>query len=230
MAIPSFSSMPRRNQLLIAYGVPAAILALLLFWMWKALGTLGPVDKAIAEASGQPSGLFFTRNTPSPAIWADIVDTQTQINAQMEVAKTLPEVQKTYNGLLAEKKIAEERLPRETEKAEMRQVIQRLARDIPKDIGTVELASVNIIEGGERGGDTKVITFQTDLKGDQDGIIKFIDEIEKNQRFMSVQNLTIHTGGMTADQVAHKVVNNPHAVHLDIVTYVFNPDKKTASQ
>jgi hypothetical protein len=229
MPLPAFGSLPRKNQLAIVYGVPAAIAALLLFWAWKALGTLGKIDPDILAAEGISSmSPPFQRNTPT-GIWTDpdtgIIALQGHIKEKDEIIKRGPDVDKKLASLQGEIKAAQERLPQESEKAEMRDMIERLAREIPKDIGTVELKSVSILDAGEKG-DTRTITFQTDLNADQDGIIKYVDAIEKNTRFMAVNNLTIRSGGVNIDSTTHKITYGLHAVHLDIVTYVYNPSKK----
>jgi hypothetical protein len=231
MALPAFSSLPRKNQLAIIYGVPAGIAALLLFWAWKDLGTLGKIDPDILAAEGKTSKLpaFVQRNTPT-GIWTDpdagIIAVQGHIKEKDEIIKRGPDVDRKLASLQGEIKAAQERLPQESEKAEMRDMIERLAREIPKDIGTVELKSVNIVDAGDKG-DTRTITFQTDLSGDQDGIIKYIDSIEKNTRFMAVSNLSIRSGAVTYDPISKKIAYALHGVHMDIVTYVYNPAKKT---
>jgi hypothetical protein len=232
MPLPAFSSLPRRNQLAIVYGVPAGIAALLLFWAWKDLGRLGRIDPDITDTDGQPIPnrlpAFVQRSTPN-GIWSDpesgITAIQGHIGEKDAIIKRGAEVDKKLASLQGQIKAAEERLPQESEKAEMRDMIERLAREIPKDIGTVELKSVSILDSGDKG-DTRTITFQTDLSGDQDGIIKYIDSIEKNTRFMAVNNLSIRSGAVTYDAGAKKLVYALHGVHMDIVTYVYNPARK----
>jgi len=162
-------------------------------------------------------------------IWSDpesgIVAIQGHIGEKDAIIKRGADVDKKLASLQGQIKAAEERLPQESEKAEMRDMIERLAREIPKDIGTVELKSVSILDSGDKG-DTRTITFQTDLSGDQDGIIKYIDSIEKNTRFMAVNNLSIRSGAVTYDAGAKKIGYALHGVHMDIVTYVYNPARK----
>lgn len=220
----SFSALPRKHQLSIVYGVPAAIAVLIVYLTWRDLGALGKIDNEIDPSNRLPA--MLQRNTPV-SVWTDIRSTQGEIDAKQTIIDRGPAVKATLASLEADIKAYEERLPRETEKAEMREVIEKLARDIPKDIGTVELKSVRIVDdAGERNGNMRTITFQTDLTGDLDGILKYIDQLEKNQRFMSVSTLSIKGGAVTADLVGHKPIFAPHSVHMDIVTYVYNPGAK----
>jgi hypothetical protein len=228
--LANFNALPRQKQLAVVYGLPAGIAVLLLYWAWHDLGKLGKINPDVTDADGQPIPnklpAFVQRDVPG-SLWSEITDLQGQIVQQDKIIAEGPEVDKRLAALQGEIKAAQERLPQESEKAEMRDMIERLAREIPKDIGTVELKSVSIVDNGDRG-DTRTITFQTDLAGDQDGIIKYIDSLEKNTRFMAVNTLTIHGGLVSIDQNTKKLAFGLHNVHMDIVTYVYNPTKKTA--
>jgi len=224
--LANFNALPRQKQLAVVYGLPAAIAALLLYWAWHDLGKLGKINPEVPEAEGNKLPSFLQRDVPT-SVWSEITDLHGQIKSQEEIIARGPDVAKKLAALESENKALQERLPQESEKAEMRDMIERLAREIPKDIGTVELKSVTIVDNGDRG-DTRTITFQTDLAGDQDGIIKYIDSLEKNTRFMAVNTLSIHAGQVTLDQTTRKLAYGLHNVHMDIVTYVYNPSKKTA--
>jgi hypothetical protein len=217
-----FNAMPRKNQLAVIWGSPVVVFVLLLYWAWHDLGTLGKINPEIATDNKLPS--LLQRDQPT-SLWAAINDLQSQIKTQDEIIARGPAVEKELASLQGEIKTAQERLPQESEKAEMRDMIERLAREIPKDIGTVELKSVNILDAADRG-DTRTITVQADLSGDQDGIIKYIDSLEKNTRFMAVSTLSIRSGGLTIDPASKKIAYGLHTVHMDIVTYVYNPVKK----
>lgn len=220
MALPAFSQMPRKQQLMVVYGAPALLAALLLYWLWSALGTLGPVDDKVLG--------FLSRDTPSPSLGAEIKALQTSIDEQQAVIDRGPEVDKQLAALEGEIKTAQERLPRESEKAEMREIIDRLAREIPKDIGTVELKSIKITDNtaDKRANAEKSIVFSAELRADQDGLLKYIDSLEKNQRFMSVRQLSVRSGPLKGDTATRKVVHDLHNVTMEIVTYVYNPGSK----
>jgi hypothetical protein len=137
----------------------------------------------------------------------------------------------TLKGLEADIKSGRDRLPLDSEKTEMRLLIDKLARDIPSDIGSVQVRSVRINEGssaatraGARSGGNKPeqVVYQTELSGDLNGIIKYIDMIEKNPRFMLVNSLSLKPGGLSTDE-EKRTVFRPHEVKMNIITYVYNP-------
>jgi hypothetical protein len=219
----SFSALPKRQQMIIMYGAPAAVAILLIYFIYKALGTLGPIDNEIDPSNKFPR--LLQRKT-EPSLWADIRAAQAEIATQEAIIKRGPAVDAKLESLKSDIKMAEERLPRETEKSEMRAIIERLAREIPADIGTVVLNKVSIVDNSGERNNLRTITFQADITGDTDGIIKYIDSLEKNQRFMSVNSLSIRSGGLSADRINHKVAFGLHSVKMEIVTYVYNPGKK----
>ena len=70
----------------------------------------------------------------------------------------------------------------------------------------------------------QTVTYQTEIIGDLNGIIKYIDTIEKNPRFMRVSAFTLKPGAAGVDK-DKKVTFPPHSVSMTIVTYVYNPGK-----
>jgi hypothetical protein len=95
----------------------------------------------------------------------------------------------------------------------------------------VQVRSVRINEGssaatraGARSGGNKPeqVVYQTELSGDLNGIIKYIDMIEKNPRFMLVNSLSLKPGGLSTDE-EKRTVFRPHEVKMNIITYVYNP-------
>ncbi|MBA3707922.1 MAG: hypothetical protein H0W83_03765 [Planctomycetes bacterium] len=235
MPLPAFSTLPKRQQQYILYGAPTAVSILVIYLIWKSLATLGPIDNDIHNeidptTSSPRFGInhlpsFLQRDTGN-GIWNDIATAQAEINVKKAVIAERPGLEAQLEALRVDIKAAEERLPRDTEKAEMREMIERLAREIPADIGTVELQSVKIVDGADKNSDIHTITFQTELVGDTDGIIKYIDSLEKNQRFMSVNSLSIKGGTLTGDVPNHKIKYGLHTVRMDIVTYVWTGGKK----
>jgi len=222
----AWAGMPRRNQLIILHGIPVVILLGVLFWDWKSLGILGLIDNTLDAENRLPAKL--QRDTPD-SIWTHISAQQVAIAAQDAIIAQGPDVLKQLNALTEDIANARAQLPRESEKADMRELIGRLAKEIPKSIGTVEFKSVNIIDNtahATSANDTPSMTFQVELVGQQDGILKYIDSVEKNQRFMTVNNISITPGSYSADPGAHRIVGSLHTVHMDIVTYVYNPEKK----
>jgi len=198
MALRAFNDLNKRQQLAILAGVPSAVALLLIILIYRALGVLGP-----DQQDRIPS--FMLRNLPGN-IWSTITDTEAQIATQQAEIDKGPAIQKEMEGLEADIKAARERLPLESEKIDMRLLIEKLARDIPSDIGNV----------------TQKVTYLTELTGDLNGIIKYIDVIEKNPRFMTVNSIQIRPGSVTLD-AEKKLFLTPHTVRLSLSTFVYNP-------
>jgi len=226
--MPAFwTAMPRKNQLMIQHGIPAAIFLLGLFWVYKSLGALGAIDNSIDTDNKFPG--ILQRNTPD-GIWSTIDQTQTQIATLDTTIATGPDVAKQLAALQDDIRNAQAQLPRETEKAEMRDLIERLAKEIPKSIGLIEIKSVQIRDDTDHssggGNGPRTLSFSVELVGQQDAIIKYIDSIERNQRFMTVDTISLQSGGLSADPISHRIIDGLHKVKLNIVTYVYNPDAK----
>jgi hypothetical protein len=223
MAIRAFNSLNKRQQLAVLIGVPAAVAIFLIVLIYRAMGVLGP------DPTDRLPG-FFHRNLPDN-LWGQIIDTESKIAIEQTEIDKRAAVQKEMDGLEADVKAALERLPRESEKIDMRLLIEKLARDIPSDIGSVQVLSVKIIEEAGAtasrtgsGDDTQKVTYLTDITGDLNGIIKYIDVIEKNPRFMTVNSITIKPGSVSQDS-EKRLVLTPHSVKMSLSTYVYNPPK-----
>ncbi len=222
MAIRSFNDLNKRQQLAVLIGVPVLVAIILIVLIYRALGVLGP------DRDGKLPG--FLLRSPPQSLWGDILITEEDIAKQDEIIKRRADAEKTLANLEVDIRTGRERLPLESEKPEMRLLIEKLARDIPSDIGTVQVLSVRITEdqGGaaSRSGNVEMqtVTYQTDITGDLNGIIKYIDTIEKNPRFMRVSAFTIKPGVVAVDN-EKKLTYPPHAVKMTIVTYVYNPGK-----
>jgi len=215
MAIPAFSTLDKRQQITVLIAVPAAIVLLLGYFSWRALTKLGP-DPAVPTFIHRPAG-----------IWGQIIEVQDQITAKEAIIAREASIKARLAALESEIKIADERLPKEAEKPEIRQLIEKLARDVPTSIGSVQFKGVKIIEGAAaKGQDYQPVSYQTEVAGDLNGIIKYIDSIEKNTRFMAVRNVTIKPAGVTLDTPNQRVVAGLHQVNLDIVTYVYTGSQK----
>ncbi len=223
MAIRAFNNLNKRQQLAILIGVPSAVALFLIVLIYREMGVLGP------DPTDRLPG-FFHRNLPDN-LYEQINATEAKIAVEQAEIDKRAAVQKEMDGLDADVKAALERLPRESEKIDMRQLIEKLARDIPSDIGAVQVLSVRIIEdagasatrtGG--GDDTQKVTYLTDITGDLNGIIKYIDVIEKNPRFMTVNSITIRPGTVSQD-IEKRLVLTPHSVKMSLSTFVYNPPK-----
>jgi Tfp pilus assembly protein PilO len=215
MAIPAFSQLDKRQRMMVLVGVPVAVVLALGYFSWRALNRLGP-DPALPTFLHRPGGT-----------WTDINGLKEQIAVKDAIIAREPRIRAQLAALQDEIKIADDRLPKEAEKPEIRQLIEKLARDVPATVGLVQFKGVKIIEGAAvKGQDYQPVTYQTEVNGDLNGIIKYIDSIEKNTRFMAVRSLTIKPVGVTLDVENAKVVAGLHVVNLDIVTYVYTGSQK----
>lgn len=227
MALPAFlaplaaryRALPRQQQLVVTFGIPVAIFLGSAYMTFLAAKELGP-DPGMPAFVAQPGGLF-----------SEITATDTSIADKQKVIDERPRIEAQIDTLKGAIRAAEERLPREAEKASMREVIERLAREIPADIGTVQLRSVRINEADDRGPKVaknayRTVTYQTEVLGDMNGIIKYIDSIEKNQRFMTVNSINLKAGDITTDKDG-KLKYGLHLVKMDLVTYVYSGTAST---
>jgi hypothetical protein len=223
--IARYKALPRNQQQLLVFGVPVAVLGLFSYLSWQVMGQLGadPNIHPLLRREGMGK-------------WADISDLDNQIAEKEKVIARKPEIVKRLNELQDDITDAEQRLPREAEKAQMREVIERLAREIPSDLGSVKLKSVRIIEDTASSAPVptgqprlSTVIYQVEVAGDLNGLIKYIDNIEKNTRFMSVNQISLRPGGVKADpQSKGKLFFEPHSVKMDLVTYVYYPGKARA--
>ncbi len=226
MAIRSFNDLNKNQQLAVYIGIPALIAITLCVLIYRALGVLGP------DPDDRLPG-FMHRNLPGNQ-WEQINTLNGQISDKEVIIARGPKANAELKSLEDDIKTGRERLPLESEKPEMRLLIEKLARDIPSDVGTVQVKSVKIIENAgtpgarsgaaARSGTSKPeqVTYQTEISGDLNGIIKYIDMIEKNPRFMLVNSLALKPGKMGTDDEKRQVFL-PHEVKMNIITYVYNP-------
>ena len=167
--------------------------------------------------------------------WEEISGIEAQIAEKQTVINRKPEIVQRIQDIQDEIASAEERLPREAEKAQMRETIERLAREIRPEMGKVTVRSVRIIEdaapasGSGRRPNLRTVVYQTEVTGDLNGLIAYIDAIEKNTRFMSVSQITWKGGDVAPDKDSKgKLTYTSHLVKMDLVTYVYSSGKGRA--
>ncbi len=226
MAIKSFNDLNRNQQLGVYIGVPALVAIIIGVLIYRSLGVLG-----VDPHDGLPG--FMHRNLPNNK-WSVIEGLNTEIAAKDVIIARGPVAKIKLANLEADIKAGRERLPLESEKTEMRLLIEKLARDIPSDVGSVQVRSVKITENvgaaasvrgaTSRSGSSRPeqITYQTEIVGDLNGIIKYIDMIEKNPRFMLVNSFSLKPGKIGED-AEKRQTTLPHEVKMNIITYVYNP-------
>lgn len=217
-----YKALPRQQQLAVLFGIPAAIFLGFSYLTFQVRAQLG-ADPSVSPLLAAHQG----------GIWATIESTKDEITQKEQIIAKKAEIVKEIDGIKDAIRTAEERLPREAEKASMRETIEKLARDIQPPFGNVQLKSVRILENEERGqakSDYRTVVYQTEILGDMNGIIKYIDSIEKNERFMTVNSVALKAGEVTMDTKLGKVVYAPHQVKMDLVTYVYSGTGKKGGQ
>lgn len=219
-----FNALPRNQQLVILFGVPVLIAGVAGWYSWKVMAELG-ADPNIPQ--------FLRRDGMGK--WEEINQVETQIAGKEVIIKRRPEIEQRIADIQEEAKAAEDRLPREAEKAQMRETIERLARDIRPEMGKVSLKSVRINEdnapasGSAKRPSLRTVVYQTEVTGDLNGLIAYIDAIEKNTRFMSVTQITWKGGEVSPDKESKgKLSYGTHSVKMDLVTYVYSTGKGRA--
>jgi hypothetical protein len=214
-----YKALPKNQQMAILYGVPVALALTFSWFTWKVMADLG------ADPSIPP---FLRREGMGK--WAEISGVDDQILEKQKVIDEKPDIERHLTAIKGDISDAEQRLPREAEKAQMREVIERLAREIPQDLGSVKIKSVRIVEDAgsaeAKKNDLRTVTYQTEITGDLNGIIKYIDSVEKNTRFMMVNSISFRSGSVAVDpQNPSKLGLGQHAVKMDLVTYVYASGK-----
>lgn len=213
--LAAFNQLDKRQQLMVVVGVPVLIIGLLGYLSWGILVKLGP-DPKLPRFLQRPAG-----------VWSEITTAESQIAEKQRIIEEGPKVEAQLAALAEEIARAEERLPLEAEKTEVRQLIERMAREISPSLGKVEFKAVRIIQGGVvKGQDYQPITYQVEIAGDLNGTIKYIDLIEKDTRFMMVKTLSLRPGALSLDPESQRVVSALHQVNLEIVTYVYTAGQK----
>jgi Tfp pilus assembly protein PilO len=214
---PAIANLQRKHWLIIIAALALALTAMFAWFAWSALGRLGHDDAVPSIIRRQETGSLF----------AQIDETMTQIAAQNAIAAKLEERKAVLASMRADMEKARKRLPTEAEKTGVRQLIEDLARQVGSAANPLQVKSVSIREsaatGGSRGATGaayKTLEFQTAITADMDGLIQYINLIERNERFMTVESISIAGGKVTLDRATSKVVPSPHAINLRIVTYI----------
>jgi hypothetical protein len=232
MAIRSFNDLNKNQQLAVLIGVPAVVAITLGVLIYRSMGVLGP------DPDDSLPG-FLHRSLPGNK-WEQINKLDKQIAEKQVIINRRQKVEEELKSLESDIKAGRDRLPLESEKAEMRLLIEKLARDIPSDIGTVLVKSVKITENTSAGASRQAstnrsgaskpeqVTYQTEISGDINGIIKYVDMIEKNPRFMLVNSFSLTPGKISTD-AEKRTVLLPHEVKMNIITYVYNPGSGSAA-
>lgn len=207
-----------RMHWLIVVGALTLVIAGTFGWLLAgALAQLGADPKV-------PS--FLQRSGDDTALYAIIEARERSIVEQNEIAKRLPAIKQRLAGMSADIEAARKRLPSDSEKSTMRQLIEDLGRQVGAGASALLVKSVQIREAAPAAGrarsasDYRTVEYNTTVSTDMDGLIQFINLIERHERFMTIEGIQITPGGVAADSKAQKVEFKPHTAVLRIVTYI----------
>lgn len=216
MNLQTLKNLPKKTWLIVIAAATVVLSGTVIYFLAGSLHRLG-------NDPGVPG--FLRRAGDDSSLYAQIAAKETAIAAQNAIAARLPERQALLDSMKADIAAARKRLPTDAQKAEVRQLIEDLARQVGSSSGALVVRSVAIREAAPstaRGAasDYKSVEYQTSVTADMDGIIQYINLIERNERFMTVEGIQLTTGGVATSADSGKVEGKPHTAQLRIVTYI----------
>lgn len=216
MSLQVLKRVQRKHWLIIIAGVTVLLASLFIYALAGSLARLG-------NDEGIPS--FMRRDGDESSLFAQMAARQASIAEQSAVALKYDARKAVLDGMKADIAAARKRLPTEAQKAEVRQLIEDLARQVGSGSGALTVQSVAIREAApssraRTANEYQTVEYQTSIASDMDGIIQFINLIERNERFMTVEGIQIASGGVMPSSEAGKIERKPHAVNLRIITYI----------
>ncbi len=216
MNLQTLKNLPRKTWLIIVAVATVVLSGTIIYFLAGSLHRLGndPGVPGIIRRAGDETSLY-----------AQIAAKEAEVAVQNAIAARLPERQALLDSMKADIAAARKRLPTDAQKAEVRQLIEDLARQVGSASGALVVRSVSIREAAPAAGrnaasDYKSVEYQTSVTADMDGIIQYINLIERNERFMTVEGIQLTTGGVTFSSETGKVEPKPHTAQLRIVTYI----------
>jgi hypothetical protein len=222
-----YKALPKQQQLAVLFGVPVLLTAVFGYLAYEAMGKNGPDDEL-------PTILH--RSDIADSQWSQINQMKDQITAQEAIIAEGPAVDRKLREIEEQTGEIEAILPRDEEKSEIRQMFGLLAKEVPSEFGNVKVVSVQITpNSGQPGGaksDYNTVRYLLDTTGELNGIISFIDAIEKpsarNPRFMSVAKITWKGGDVKEDSSkgSGKATFEAHSVQIEVLTYTYTPKGK----
>lgn len=227
MNLQTLKNLPRKTWLIIVAAATVVLAGIVIYVLAGSLHRLG-------DDPGVPG--FLRRAGDETSLFAQIAAKDAEIAAQNAIAAKLRERQALLDSMKADIEAARKRLPTDAQKAEVRQLIEDLARQVGTSSGALTVRSVAIREAAQaakgRGAvsDYKSVEYQTAVSADMDGIIQFINLIERNERFMTVEGIQLTTGGVALNNESGKVEAKPHTAQLRIVTYVDTSGSKPGAR
>ena len=226
MNLTVLKNLPRKTWLIVIGATTLVLSAVIIYLMAGSLQRLG-------EDPDVPG--FMRRAGDEQSLFAQIATKDSEIAAQNAIAAKHSERQRLLDSMKNDIEVARKRLPTESQKAETRQLIEDLARQVGSTAGALVVKSVSIREaapssGRAAAGDYQSIEYQTAVTSDMDGLIQFINLIERNERFMTVEGIQLTTGGVVFNRDTSKVENKQHTANLRIVTYTDSSGAKAGAR
>ncbi len=216
MNLQQLKNLPRKHWLIIIGAATVVLAGVVIYFLFGSLRRLG-------DDPGIPG--FMRRVGESSALYAQIAAKDTAIAEQNRIAAKFDERNKLLESMRADIDAARKRLPTDAQKAEVRQLIEDLGRQVGASTGALLVKSVSIREatptkGRSTAQDYKSVEYQTTVTADFDGIIQFINLVERNERFMTIEGIQLTSGGVAVNKDTNKVEAKPHTAQLRIVTYI----------
>ncbi|MEK7412645.1 MAG: hypothetical protein AAB263_04935 [Planctomycetota bacterium] len=223
MNFEALKKLSRFHWLIIIGAVTLLLAALFVFLANSALNELGQEENGSVPT-------FLLRAGDADARWTQITDLRKQIDEQEKVAKQLVEKRKRLESMQLDIEAARKRLPSaaEAQRAAMYQMLFGLSVQATSGTNAVTMKSFGIdFKGGgsSRGrsaGDIVKVEISTQVLADMDGLIRFLNLIERHERLMIVESIMLTNGGVAKNEETKRIEVKPHSVSLKIVTYIDN--------
>ncbi|MCS6971226.1 MAG: type 4a pilus biogenesis protein PilO [Planctomycetota bacterium] len=217
MKLPPLAALTPRHWLIIIAVATVAISGLFIFLAWRVLQRLGPDP-------GMPALLQRFAGAGEQTLFAQIAAAEAEIARQEGEAARYPERKALLESMQNDIAAARRRLPSEAQKPEMAQLIYDLARQVQGGPGGFTIVSLTITESASEARGKRqnyqTVVYQVQVTSDIDGIIHFINLVERSDRFMTIEGIQITSGGVHSDRETGAIEYKPHTAQLRIVTYV----------
>lgn len=227
MNLQALKNLQRKHWLMIVGGATLVLVGGIGYGLAGSLHRLG-------DDPGVPS--LLRRAGDGQSLFAQIAAQQAAIAEQEAVAAKYEQRKAILDNMKADIAAARKRLPTEAQKAEVRQLIEDLARQVGSGENALVVNSVAIREAAPAAGrraatDYQTIEYQTSISADLDGVIQFINLIERNERFMTIEGIQLTSGGVSSpSDSGGKVTGRPHNVQLRIVTYIDSSGRQVGAK
>ncbi len=216
MNLQTLKNLPRKIWLIIVAAATVLLCSVIIHFLSGSLYRLGndPGLPGIIRRAGDETSLY-----------GQIAAKEAAIAAQNAIAAKLSERQTLLDSMKADIEAARKRVPPNAQKGDVRQLFEALGRQVGSSPGDLEVRSFAVREAAastsrSAASDYSSVEYQTSVTGDMDGIIQFINLIERNERFMTVEGIQLTTGGVAFNSETNKVEPKPHTAQLRIVTYI----------